>query len=102
MLLFGKIGAKPFILRRKNEIRYYDLKENLKNYQKKATDQFKDFAENDWPDIKDHLTEKGQQAGDFLKQNGGKVYQNSVKAFKKAVRNLDQKVNGTSIHKDDK
>ena len=76
-----------------------DLKENLKNYQKKATDQFKDFAEND---IKDHLTEKGQQAGDFLKQNGGKVYQNSVKAFKKAVRNLDQKVNGTSIHKDDK
>ena len=44
-----------------------DLKENLKNYQKKATDQFKDFAENDWPDIKDHLTEKGQQAGDFLK-----------------------------------
>ena len=46
-----------------------DLKENLKNYQKKATDQFKDFAENDWPNIKDHLTEKGQQAGDFLKQN---------------------------------
>ena len=78
------------------------LKENLKNYQKKATDQFKDFAENDWPNIKDHLTEKGQQAGDFLKQNGGKAYQNSVKAFKKAVRNLDQKVNGTSIHKDDK
>ena len=38
-----------------------DLKENLKNYQKKATDQFKNFAENDWPDIKDHLTEKGQQ-----------------------------------------
>ena len=32
-----------------------DLKENLKNYQKKATDQFKDFAENDWPNIKDHL-----------------------------------------------
>ena len=63
---------------------------------------FKDFAENDWPDIKDHLTEKGQQDGDFLKQNGGKAYQNSVKAFKKAVRNLDQKVNGTSIHKDDK
>lgn len=41
-----------------------DLKENL--YQKKATDQFKDFAENDWPDIKDYLTEKGQQAGDFF------------------------------------
>ena len=54
------------------------------------------------PDIKDYLTEKGQQAGDFLKQNGGKAYQNSVKAFKKAVRNLDQKVNGTGIHKDDK
>ena len=66
------------------------------------TDQFKDFAENDWPDIKDYLTEKGQQDGDFLKQKGGKAYQNSVKAFKKAVRNLDQKVNGTSIHKDDK
>ena len=30
------------------------------------------------------------------------LHQNSVKAFKKAVRNLDQKVNGTSIHKDDK
>ena len=79
-----------------------DIKENLKNYQKKATEQFKDFAENDWPDIKDYLTEKGQQDGDFLKQKGGKAYQNSVKAFKKAVRNLDQKVNGTSIHKDDK
>ena len=34
-----------------------DLKENLKDYQKKVTDQFKDFAENDWPDIKDYLTE---------------------------------------------
>ena len=79
-----------------------DLKENLKDYQKKATEQFKDFAENDWPDIKDYLTEKGQQDGDFLKQKGGKAYQNSVKAFKKTVRNLDQKVNGTSIHKDDK
>ena len=35
-----------------------DLKESLKNYQQKASDQFKDFAENDWPDIKDHMTEK--------------------------------------------
>mgnify|MGYP007111857299 CR=1 FL=1 len=42
-----------------------DLKENLKNYQKKATDQFKDFAENDWPDIKDHLTEKDNKLGIF-------------------------------------
>ena len=33
-----------------------DLKENLKDYQKKATDQFKDFAENDWPNIKDLYT----------------------------------------------
>ena len=73
-----------------------DLKASLKNYQQKASDQFKDFAENDWPDIKD------QQAGDYLKKNGGKVYQNSVKAFKKGVRDLDQWVNGTSVHKDDK
>lgn len=79
-----------------------DLKENLKNYQKKATDQFKDFAENDWPDIKDHMTEKSKEAGNYLKQNGGKIYQNSVKAFKKGVRDLDQWVNGTSVHKDDK
>ena len=28
-----------------------DLKASLKNYQQKASDQFKDFAENDWPDI---------------------------------------------------
>lgn len=79
-----------------------DLKASLKNYQQKASDQFKDFAENDWPDIKDHVTEKGQQAGDYLKKNGGKVYQNSVKAFKKGVRDLDQWVNGTSVHKDNK
>ena len=79
-----------------------NLKEKLKTYQQKASDQFKDFAENDWPDIKDHLTKKGQQTGDFLKENSGKIYQNSVKAFKKGVRDLDQRLNGTSVHKDDK
>ena len=79
-----------------------NLKENLKTYQQKAGDQFKDFAENDWPDIKDHVVEKGQQVSDYLKQNGGNIYQNSVKAFKKGVRDLDQWVNGTSVHKDDK
>ena len=51
-----------------------DLKASLKNYQQKASDQFKDFAENDWPDIKDHVTEKGQQAGDYLKKNGCLLY----------------------------
>ena len=64
-----------------------DLKENLKNYQKKATDQFKNFAENDWPDIKDHLTEKAQQAGDFLKQNGLEL------AKKKFIENEEEDIN---------
>lgn len=61
-----------------------DLKESLKNYQQKASDQFKDFAENDWPDIKDHMTEKGQQAGDYLKKNGGKVIKILLKPLKRA------------------
>ena len=52
--------------------------------------------------LKISLKTIGQQAGDYLKKNGGKVYQNSVKAFKKGVRDLDQWVNGTSVHKDDK
>ena len=52
-------------------------------------------------DVKDNLV-KGTIGALTTLPSSGKAYQNSVKAFKKAVRNLDQKVNGTSIHKDDK
>lgn len=45
-----------------------DLKASLKNYQQKASDQFKDFAENDWPDIKDHVTEKRTTSGRLFEE----------------------------------
>lgn len=65
-----------------------DLKASLKNYQQKASDQFKDFAENDWPDIKDHVTEKGQQAGDYLKKMVEKFIKILLKLLKKALEIL--------------
>ncbi|MBD5429776.1 hypothetical protein [Lactobacillus sp.] len=55
------------------------------------------FKENQWPKIKDTIDETS-----FGKKYGKKIWHKSKQSFKDGVRKLDQWVNGSSVHRDDK
>lgn len=67
-----------------------------------AQENIDNFKKKQWPQIKNKLDETSEKAVDFGKKHGGKVWTKSKQSFKDGVRKLDQWVNGSSVHRDDK
>lgn len=62
--------------------------------------QAENFQEQQWPTIKNKLENGAKKINEVTKGKSKVIFENSKKAFKDSVRALDQKVNGSSIHRD--
>lgn len=70
----------------------------LASFTKKQTE---NFQEQQWPTIKNKLEDDAKKINEVTKGKGKVIFEKSKKAFKDGVRALDQKVNGSSVHRDD-
>lgn len=81
-----------------------ELKDQAKKEVTKLADfakkQTKSFQKNQWPTIKAALEDGAKKLNN--KADGKKFFEKSKKIFKDGVRALDQKVNGSSVHRDDR